>query len=206
MWRSRRTAGSQSACSISATTANASSGGTGRVTAARVSITGLLHRVFASPLVHHCREDIRRLEAQVLVDALGNHVVLVDVQAAAGHVAEDLLAHRGEPGTRDATTAMLRCRVHALNLYNVGGPRGQLGLEEDFVAAHPDPAPAALDEADHPGAPRGRIDGERIDASLLPVHPGGREDERLQVVAGGEAYFGRGRYTEIAVVEDEQRL
>src|ERR1019366_6736220 len=40
-------------------------------------------------LVHHCREHVRRFEAQPLIDTLRDHVVLIDVEAVARHIPED---------------------------------------------------------------------------------------------------------------------
>src|SRR5450755_3602242 len=129
----RRIAGSQSACSISATTAKASSGGTGRVTSARVSI------MIRVPLVHHCREHIRRPEPQTFVDALRDNVVLIDIEAATWHPTENLRAHGGEASARDALVPVLRCCVHALDLHHLGGPRGEFRLEDHLAVVCPDP-------------------------------------------------------------------
>src|ERR1700688_4026458 len=121
-------------------------------------------------LVHHCRERVRRFEPEPRVDALRDYVVLVDIEAAARHVVEDVGADGGKPRARDPLAAVLRGGVHALDLHDVRGPCRKLGLEQHLMVAHPDPAPASLDEAEHAHPPRRRIDRKRVDAHLLAVH------------------------------------
>src|ERR1700694_3325025 len=91
IWRTPRTAGSQSALEMSLTTAKASAGGTGRLAVALASVMG------GSSSVHHGGEVALLLEPHPTVHAQRGLVVPVDIQADQRNVLEQQGAKRGHP-------------------------------------------------------------------------------------------------------------
>src|ERR1017187_6082972 len=177
-WRTPRTAGSQSALEMSPTTAKASLGGTGSVAVALASIMP------GPSSIQHGGELALLFEPDPTVYALRRLVVAVDIEADQGDLVEEQGAQRRHPSGGNATAAPRRGGEDALDLYDVGCPGAQLGLEHHLAALDPSPAPGAVHELRHPRSPGAGIVRCVFGAQLLAVRLRSRARERARYSPG----------------------